>query len=132
MLYFCAVVCIRSFVLPLNRYQIQSLVDLCGEKLAATLSVEDVCERFMLADQSSAAVLKVRLHSLIIPSLLLLKRQERCLEYMATDKQRLRAIRMTEGYKKLTREQVCSLARWRWFAVSQPTFTRRLTPLLLR
>jgi len=87
-----------------DRYSMQSLVELCSERLAQSLSAENVCDRLVLADRASAVSLK-----------------DACLYYIAADTQRIKQIQKSAGYSKLSREHLDALVA----ALAEPPAKRQ-------
>lgn len=72
-----------------DRFQVGDLVQLCAERLAASLSVTNLADQLRLADRCGAPQLVAG-----------------CLDYLRADSSRLAQVMDTDGYALLDREQM--------------------------
>merc|ERR1711879_1101184 len=76
-----------------HKYQVQSLVDVCTAGIAAKLSVENACERLVMADMLSAS----RLKQLVL-----------C--FVTSSKVQFSRVQSTDGYARLFEQRPHILA----------------------
>jgi hypothetical protein len=82
-----------------DRFQIPQLIEVCATKLIATIAVDNVADRLILADTCHAPRLK-----------------RKCLEFVRADSRRLAEVMDTDGFQRLSRAQLHEL-----MAVLAPT-----------
>lgn len=78
-----------SLLVVADRFQVPDLVALCAANLAVGLSADNLAERLVVADQCSQPALMAR-----------------CLDFIRTDPARLAGVMDSDGWARLTPEQV--------------------------
>jgi speckle-type POZ protein len=72
-----------------DRFQLPLLADLAADEMMASITVETVADRLLMADACHAPNLK-----------------KRCLEFIRADTRRMAQIKDTDGYQKMSKAQV--------------------------